>query len=209
MPSPLAAPLPRRAAALAVAAGLLAALGCGPGEEIRTYQVKRSSETTAAAPAEPTPEGAAKVRLLGAIIPVKDASWFVKFTGPVEAIDPHEKEFDAFVQSIRVTDDPGTSPTYTAPAGWKELPARSMRLVTFAVGDGPGAPQAYISTPFGGSLLDNVNRWREEVGLKRVTAAELPTATTEVQLGTVKAYRVDARGPGGKGGMMRPPVGGK
>jgi len=211
MPISFARPLPGRAAAFAVAFGLLAAVGCGQGDEIRTYQVKKpTDQPPAAAPAEPTPEGPAKVRLLGAIIPVKEVSWFVKFTGPIEAIDAHEKEFDELLRSIRVTDDPRQPPTYKAPAGWKEQPARQMRLVTFAVGDGPSAPQAYISTPFGGSLLENVNRWRDEVGAKRVTAAELPNVTTEVLLGTVKAYRVDARGPGGKGGgMMRPPFAGQ
>lgn len=199
----------RRAAAFAIAIGLLAQFGCGPSDEIRTYQVKKPADAPAA-PAEPTPDGPAKVRLLGAIIPVKDGSWFVRFLGPVEAIDPHEKEFDEFVNSIRVSDDPRTPPTFTAPPGWKELPRKQMRVVTFAVGDGPNPPEVYISTPLGGSVLENVNRWRVDfVGVKRLTAAELPAATKELMLGTTKAYRVDVRGPGGKGGgMMRPPAGG-
>lgn len=204
------APLPRWAAAFAIAFGLLAAVGCGPSDEIRTYQVKKPTDQPAAAPAEPTPDGPAKVRLLGAIIPVKEVSWFVKFSGPTEQVDAHEKEFDEFVRSIRVTEDPRQLPTFTAPPAWKQQPARQMRVATFAVGDGPNAPQVYISTPFGGSLLENVNRWREEVGAKRVTTAELPNVTTELLLGTAKAYRVDARGPGGKGGgMMRPPFAGQ
>ena len=42
-----------------------------------------------------------------------------------------------------------------------------------------------------------------------MTAEQLPAETKELLLGTVKAYRVDARGPGGKGGMMRPPFAGQ
>lgn len=202
--------LPLRAAALGYAVMLCSAVGCGSNDEIKTYQVKKPADNPAAASqAEPTAEGPAKVRLLGAIIPIKDGNWFVKFSGPTEVIDAHEKEFDAFVNSIRVADDPRKPPTYTAPSGWKEQPARQMRLVTFAVDDKPNSPQVYISTPFGGSVLDNVNRWREEVGAKRATAAELPSVTKELLLGTTVAYRVDARGPGGKGGMMRPPFAGQ
>jgi hypothetical protein len=202
----------RRAAGFAVAVGLLASFGCGSNDEIRTYQVAKPTDKTApvVVQAEPAPDGPAKVRLLGAVIPVKEVSWFVKFTGPIEQIDANEKAFDEFLNSIKVTDDPRKPPEYKAPAGWKELPARQMRLATFAVSEAPDAPQVYISTPFGGSLLENVNRWRGEVGAKPVTAAELPTATKELMLGATKAYRVDARGPGGKGGMMRPPMmGGK
>ena len=206
MPYSVVAPLPRRAAAFAVAAGLLAAVGCGPSDEVRTYQVKKPTEP----PVDTTPEGPAKVRLLGAIIPVKDRSWFVRFLGPVEVVDAHEKEFDEFLNSIRVSDDPTKPPTYTAPPGWKEQPPKQMRVVTFAVGDGPNPPEVYISTPLGGSVLDNVNRWRVDfVGVRRVTGDELPTTTKELTLGTTKAYRVDVRGPGGKGGMMRPPFAGQ
>ena len=49
----------------------------------------------------------------------------------------------------------------------------------------------------GGTLLDNVNRWRKEVGLAEVTEAQLPQVVTEISLGSKKAYQVDFRGPGG------------
>jgi hypothetical protein len=196
---------PVRRVSFWAAFGLVAALGCGP-EPIRSYEVPKPPETPTP---EPTPDGPAKVRLLGAIIPVGEGqSRFIKFSGPVEKIDPHEKAFDAFLNSVRVSDDPKNPVTFTPPPTAKPGPPRAMRLVTFQFGEGEKSAELYISDPFGGSVLENVNRWRDEVGLKRVIPAELPKVTTEVTLGTVKAYKVDFRGPGGKGGM-RPPFAGQ
>jgi hypothetical protein len=142
------------------------------------------------------------VRLLGAIIPAGDGtSFFVKFVGPVEKIDANEKDFDAFLGSIRVAGNREKPITWTVPAGWKEAPPRQMRVVTLQKVDG-SAPDMYISDPFAGGLLQNVNRWRKgDAGLPETTEADLPNSTKEVMLGTLKAHRVDLRGPGGKGGM--------
>jgi hypothetical protein len=184
-----------RGAVAFAAIGMAALLGCAPSESIRSYDVKREK-------GEDSPGGPDRVRLLGAIIPVDaENSWFVKFTGPIDEISPHEKAFDEFVASIRV---PGGNapPTYTAPSGWKEGGKRMMRVATFTP---PGEwkpparpPELYISEKFQGTLLANVNRWRDEVGVSRVTEAEVPKVTTEVMLGSSKAYKVDYRGPGGK-----------
>jgi len=189
-----------RAAVVLVCLLIFGLSSCGPKDGIRTYNAPREKESEKVA----TPGGGSPgkgMRLLGLIIPKSTGeSWFVKFSGPVEQIEPHVGAFDAFVQSIRVA--PGAaSPTYTPPPGWKEAPPRAMRLVTFLPpGDGK-QPELYLSQPFGGSLLDNVNRWRGEVGLPPVKETELPSVVTEVKLGDVKAYRVDFSGPGGKNRM--------
>ena len=189
----------RWAAAIVIAAALVVMIGCGREPEIRSYDVQASTPKPA-----PPPAGEAKVRLLGAIIPAGDESWFLKFSGPIDEITPHEKDFDAFLGSIKMSDDPRAPPTWTAPPGWKEAPRRQMRVVTFLPPGGKG-PELYLSEPFRGSLLANVNRWRDEVGIANVEPEELAGVTTEVTLGSQKAYRVDFRGPGGKGGMMQPP----
>lgn len=182
--------------------------GCGPAEQVKTYTVPKDP---AKADAEVKPaDGAVKSRLLGAIIPVGDnLSRFVKASGPVEKIDPHAEAFDAFVKSVRVTKDPANPVTYTVPEGWRPGPAKQMRVVTFLAGPPDKQVEVYISDPFGGSLLANVNRWRGEVGLKDVTDADLAAETTPLTLGETKAYKVDFRGPGGKSGMMVPPFAGK
>lgn len=191
---PTALPLYRRGAFAFAAMGILALVGCGPSDEIKSYDVKRDPNEA------PVAGGAERVRLLGAIIPVAGGdSLFVKFRGSIEEIAPNEKAFDEFVSSIRIGAD-GKSPTFTAPAGWKELPGKEMRVTTFtppnAVKD---LPELYVSTPFGGTLLMNVNRWRlDDAGLPAVAEADLPKVTTEVMLDKTKAYKVDFKGPGGR-----------
>jgi len=187
----------------ALACVLLA--GCGGGDDggIKTYRVATPQERDK--PRElpnggdaPVPDGPPKVRFLGAVIPDgKDRSYFVRFSGPIEQIDAHEKDFDAFLNSIRVPGEGGKPVSWTVPAGWKEGPGNSARVVTI---EKAGAPVLYISQPFGGDLLQNVNRWRlDPVGLREFTEAELPTVTREIALGATKAYRVDMRGPGLRG----------
>jgi hypothetical protein len=179
-------------------------VGCGGGEGIRSYTVPKTTEPKVAGVAADQPgEGKPEVRLLAAAIPAgDDRSYFVKLLGPADVVTEHEAAFDAFLNSIRVTNDPAKPVTWTPPPGGRQLPARSMRLATFTLGPPGRSVDLYVSTPFGGSRRDNVNRWRrQDVGLKEVTEAEVPSVVTEIDLGGTKAYRVDYRGPGGTGGM--------
>lgn len=188
----------RRLTAWLLSICLAISSGCGPRDEIRSYTAPRDKDRENST--QETFSGRT-VRLLGLIIPRSEGeSWFVKFSGPADQIDPHVAAFDAFIRSIRVV--PGQQiPAYTPPAGWREAPPRAMRIATFVPPGEGKQPELYLSQPFGGSLLDNVNRWRGEVGLPPVSEAELPNVTKEITLGDVKAYRVDFSGPGGKGRM--------
>jgi hypothetical protein len=81
---------------------LLGIVSCGPREEIRTYNAPRedAGNKVTAAGGETQEK---KTRLLGLIIPKSaQESWFVKFSGPVEQIEPHAAAFDIFIRSIRV-----------------------------------------------------------------------------------------------------------
>ena len=180
--------------ALAVAASLG---GCKPNEEIRSYTVEE-----APAPVAKVDSDEAKMRMLAGVIPLSDkASYFVRFLGPIDAVSPREAEFDAFFNSIRMTEDPKRPLTWTVPPGWKVGKPRDKRLVTLNP-DGAKGVEMYISDAFGGSLLENVNRWRTSfLGLKAANAAELETLARPVMLGDKKAHRLDLRGPGGSGVM--------
>src|SRR5947209_5144503 len=70
-------------------------LGCHNDEDITHYQVPK-------APAVPlTPlAGKAKVRLLGAIIPREERTWFLKMVGPTSRVQEQEDAFSRFVSSI-------------------------------------------------------------------------------------------------------------
>ena len=65
---------------------------------------------------------------------------------------------------------------WTLPAGWHEAPLGAMRVGSFSV-PGNGGKTADVSiVPLGGqggNDLDNVNRWRGQVGLGPVSADEL------------------------------------
>ena len=198
-------PLFRLLPVVFLAAVACASAGCKPDDDIRTYTVPKEKDKPAAPKDAPT--GPDKERTLGAIIPL-DGKYnaFVKLRGPIEALEPLEKDFDAFVQTVRVN-GPDKPPTWTAPASatWREGPPKQLRYVTYQTGPADKPVEMVLSGPFGGSLLENVNRWRGEVGLRNITEAELKGETTEIKLGDATAYRVDLRGPGGKGGGMLPP----
>lgn len=43
-----------------------------------------------------------KNRILGAVIPMGQQSWFIKFTGPLDLLEQRKGEFDAFVKSFKL-----------------------------------------------------------------------------------------------------------
>ena len=65
---------------------------------------------------------------------------------------------------------PTTAP-WTAPAGWVQDPPRQMRVATFRTSSEPDAAELIITRfaadNFGG-MVDNINRWRNMVGLEPV-----------------------------------------
>lgn len=64
---------------------------------------------------------------------------------------------------------------YTVPDGWTETGPRPLVLTAFQLSTGAQKAEILIS-PLkiqGGSLLENVNRWRDQVGLGRIDQAEL------------------------------------
>jgi len=90
--------------------------------------------------------------------------------------------------------------SWTVPEGWTVGPPKQFRIVTLK----KDAAEMYLSEPFQGSVLDNVNRWRvDPVGLPKIAEAELPSVASEYPIGAVKAHRVDFRGPGTGGGSVR------
>lgn len=82
----------------------------------------------------------------------------------------------------------GGPPTlnYKLPTGWQEAPRGQMRVAAFRVQgkDGKQADVGVIPLPgFMGHDLENVNRWRESVGLKAVTEADLAKLAEPVEVG--------------------------
>jgi hypothetical protein len=85
------------------------------------------------------------------------------------------------------------SPTELAwdvPAGWVQVPARSeFRLADFQVGGDPDA-EVYVTIlpSAGGGVLENVNRWREQVGAEPLEASEVDALPRITLLGNEAVY---------------------
>jgi hypothetical protein len=95
---------------------------------------------------------------------------------------------------------PGTgSPTlkYKAPSGWQEVAPGEMRAASFRV-SGQNGKQADVSVVplpgMAGGDLDNVNRWRGQVGLKGVSQEELSKLAQPVEIDHQPAQLYDQAG---------------
>ena len=138
-------------------------------------------------------------RMLAAIVPHAGRVWFFKMTGPHDVISSQKTNFDTFINSLSpgrpgstggpVVASPSSMPaqaqlptappsaltlkSYKAPNGWRELPNQSPpRAAAFEMG--PADKKAdFVITHFpqngAGSFLDNINRWRNQLGLGPIT----------------------------------------
>jgi hypothetical protein len=90
---------------------------------------------------------------------------------------------------------------WTTPSGWEELPAGEIRLASFKV-KGPKESFADVSIiplpGFAGGDLENVNRWRGQVGLSPATAEELTGLAEKVTIAgeAAQLYNVAGQPPG-------------
>jgi hypothetical protein len=82
---------------------------------------------------------------------------------------------------------------YQLPEGWREAKNDALSRLAFTVGQ--GEQQARITASIaGGALLDNINRWRKQVGIKPIAEADLPHYVTNLEMAGGKAKVADASG---------------
>jgi hypothetical protein len=188
----------RRSVLWLFAAGLagLALVGC-QADEITKYRVARQEKP--------------QQRFLGAIIPHGDKVWFVKVTGPEEAVKEQVKPFEQFVASIEFPEK-GEPISWKTPEGWQRVEGKPGRFATFQIGP-KDQPLELTVVPLerqglAASVLANVNRWRGQIGLGPVGEAELEQTIQKRKLaGGDEATLVDLTGPGrGKMALRQRPV---
>lgn len=137
------------------------------------------------------------LRMLGAIIPFKDAVWVFKLQGPADEIQKEKPRFDEFLSSLQFDDSKEPPLTWKAPLGWKEEGASGMRLASFRIPAARDMELTVTALPKeGGSVLQNVNRWRKQLALPPLEADELGAETRRAQLGGQDASLVDLTGLG-------------
>lgn len=116
-------------------------------------------------------------RIIGAIASNQDRIAFYKMRGNPALVGAQKENFLKWVSSIRSpttreseasanSDQPQIK--WTVPAGWSPAPASAMRYASFTAAESTGGKIDISVVTFpgdGGSDLDNVNRWRQQVGL--------------------------------------------
>ncbi len=166
-------------------------------------------DLTGAVPSDGTPQQ----RMLAAIVPQPTQTWFFKLMGPIDVVSAQKDNFDRFIHSLKFegaaqeagapepAEDavPATqqSPiSYVVPAGWtQQTQANQFRVVAFniPVGNQSGAVIVARMPVNSGTVLDNINRWRQQVNLPPLTdEAQIPAQT--LKIGGLDAMMWDMHG---------------
>jgi hypothetical protein len=151
------------------------AVGCGK-DEIRVYQAPQDAPPVAAA----NPQGKTTQTPLASEMPGSAASG---------SSSPARSESSA-------SERPAVP--WTVPAGWEEKPASGMRVASYGVTrpDGRSVDISVVAMGGGaGGELENVNRWRDQIGLEPATEADLAGLRSIIPAGNrqVVMYELDGK----------------
>ena len=151
------------------------AAGCGK-DEVRVYQAPQDAPPVAAA----NPQGGAALTPAASEIPRSAASGSPSSAG----LESSASERPAV--------------PWTVPAGWEEKPASGMRVASYGVKrpDGRSVDISVVAMGGGaGGELENVNRWRDQIGLEPATEADLAGLRSIIPAGNrqVVMYELDGK----------------
>ena len=132
--------------------------------------------------------------ILAAVLPLASETWYFKFTAPAGILREKGGTFMDFLRTIRIAgmDDTATPAPQKStsneievitPEGWTKSEGSAMRVASFAITgeDGATADVSVIPLPgASGSVLDNVNRWRNQLQLPPIASAEDPALGTKI-----------------------------
>lgn len=158
----------------------LSAAACKQDKEIKVYRVAKESPL----PQPPTPTGDPHAGIPG--------------LSPGSATpggDPHAGL--SADQLAAVGSGAGPKVTDTSPAGWTKQAATSMRQLSYRV-DGEGGATTDISLIVlrgaAGAVLDNVNRWRDQLGQPVIDQATLKQTSQTLTTPAGEAVLVEIEG---------------
>lgn len=164
----------------------------------------------------------ASARTVVAVISREGASWFFKMRGDPDAVAAARPAFLEFLSSVHFDGadaaipaaDPhagmdmagatAEGPKWNAPSNWSEAPPGPMVLKSYSVpGDAGQKATVSISVFAGeaGGTLNNVNRWRGQIGLPAIEQAALAQFTESLDVADGKATLVDFAGKDSKTGQ--------
>ena len=197
------------------------ASGCSEDQTITTYTSPKHSlvlannhveskdaDDVSASPATPS-TGGTKARMLGALLPSGNQTWFFKVTGPVEQVASHEDGFVAFLKSLSFD---GDEAKWELPEGWAQKPGDGIRHATIEIEAG-AEPLALsvtkLPSPEGGKydeyVLANINRWRGQLRQGPLKQSELDTEVKTIESDAGSIRWINISGVKGADNMRRPP----
>ena len=198
---------------------LAATIGCDRSERISHYRVPKEQALAATSgPQGSDTSGAEAVdyRMLAAMIPRGDNTWFFRLLGPAESVASQTDNFRALVKTVNFPSD--AAPAWTLPPGWQQKPAAGLRYATIEIpsaGSKDATPLDLSVTVLSRSepdvdayTLSNLNRWRGQLGLAPVELAELRKNVESVDIAAGTATLVDLVGHKPKDSMSRAPFAG-
>jgi hypothetical protein len=149
-------------------------------------------------------------RIIGAIAADVNGTAFYKMRGNAAVVGAEKDNFLKWVSALRGTTSvsanttlptlPSDSDTpqikWEVPPGWSPAPPSAMRYASFsAEKNGEKADISVVTFPGeGGSDVDNVNRWRQQIGLPAVGAEALKSMITPANAGELHLEMVDMNG---------------
>jgi len=143
--------------------------------------------------ADPNKDG----RIIAATTTNGTSTLFFKIRGNATLTESQKSEFIKWLSAVcnaQITNKPAQSEAmlppsgnpqikWQAPSGWSEVPPSSMRYASFSAGANENKIDISVITfpGEGGSDADNVNRWRQQIGLPPMTPASIATQVSELK----------------------------
>lgn len=186
-------------------------VGCSEEIAVRQYTVAKQDVRRAAQKESVAGEDQ---QMLGAIVPSGQSAWFFKLMDVPEKVAKQESAFRSILDSLSFGEN--GEPRFEVPEGWTQQDIRQMvyaRLTHEQAGLSASVMQLPAPTQdeagWRNSVLDNVNRWRDQLNLPPVDWTRMEPELEELsrlEQGSAKAYFVNLVGKkSGSGAMASAP----
>ena len=153
-------------------------------------------------------------RIIAAIASDSRGTAFYKMRGNRELAGAEKDNFLKWVTSSRAADvsdssaDTKPAPAkpmtpeikWSAPEDWSQAAPSAMRYASFTSGEGDGKADISVVTfpGDGGNDLDNINRWRQQIGLAPIEAGALNATISPMMANGINFSMVDLEGAKGR-----------
>ena len=142
---------------------------------------------------------------MAAIAPDEGKTSFYKMRGNADLVGIEKTNFLKWISAIRsdtgrdqamlqadASDSGQAEIKWEVPAGWSPAPASAMRYASFTSADDTGSKIDISVVTFpgdGGNDLDNVNRWRQQIGLPPADESALSAVVVPLKTAADKFFQ--------------------